>query len=142
MLNEMDGIEGLKNVVIIAATNRPEIIDKALTRPGRFDHLIYVPPPDFECRVEILRINIIGNNMPTKEGDVDIEEIAKATEGYSGAEMILIVREAGLTALTRDIFSAVVEKKDFLEAIAKVKPRITTEMLWKYTSFANNLKFF
>ena len=50
MLNEMDGIEALKNVVVVAATNRPEIIDKALTRPGRFDHLIYVPPPDVKCR--------------------------------------------------------------------------------------------
>jgi len=102
----MDGIEGLKNVVIIAATNRPEIIDKALTRPGRFDHLIYVPPPDLECRREILKINILGNNMPVKEGDLDIEELAKATEGYSGAELTLIVREAGLHALSRDIYAA------------------------------------
>ena len=102
----MDGIEGLKNVVIIAATNRPEIIDKALTRPGRFDHLIYVPPPDLECRREILKINILGNNMPIKEGDLDIEELAKATEGYSGAELTLIVREAGLHALSRDIYAA------------------------------------
>jgi len=102
----MDGIEGLKNVVIIAATNRPEIIDKALTRPGRFDHLIYVPPPDLECRREILKINILGNSMPVKEGDLDIEELAKATEGYSGAELTLIVREAGLHALSRDIYAA------------------------------------
>lgn len=142
MLNEMDGIEGLKNVVIVAATNRPEIIDKALTRPGRFDHLIYVPPPDCECRKEILKINIFGNSMPVKEGDINIDELAATTEGYSGAEMTLIVREAGLTALTRDIFSAQVIKQDFLDAISKVKPRITKEMLLKYTSFANNLKFF
>lgn len=60
MLNEMDGIEGLKGVVIIAATNRPEIIDKALTRPGRFDHLIYVPPPSIENRLDILKINVYG----------------------------------------------------------------------------------
>lgn len=106
----MDGIEGLKNVVIIAATNRPEIIDKALTRPGRFDHLIYVPPPDLECRREILRINILGNSMPVKEGDLDIEELAKATDGYSGAEITLIVREAGLHALSRDIYAAQVDK--------------------------------
>jgi transitional endoplasmic reticulum ATPase len=53
MLTEMDGVEGLKNVIIIAATNRPDILDKALTRPGRFDHLIYVPPPDYESRVKI-----------------------------------------------------------------------------------------
>lgn len=114
MLNEMDGIEGLKNVVIVAATNRPDIIDKALTRPGRFDHLIYVPPPDLECRREILKINIFENKMPVKEGDINIEELAKATEGYSGAEITLIVREAGLFALARDIFSAQVLKSDFL----------------------------
>ena len=60
----MDGVESLKNVVIIAATNRPDILDKALMRPGRFDHLIYVPPPNLEGRHEIFNINIIGNKMP------------------------------------------------------------------------------
>lgn len=60
MLNEMDGIEGLKNVIIVAATNRPDVLDKALTRPGRFDHLVYVPPPDIENRKEILNINVYG----------------------------------------------------------------------------------
>ncbi|EAR89093.2 AAA family ATPase CDC48 subfamily protein (macronuclear) [Tetrahymena thermophila SB210] len=142
MLTEMDGFEGLKNVVIVAATNRPEIIDKALTRPGRFDHLIYVPPPDIDCRREILKINILGNKMPVKEGDLDIEELSKMTDGYSGAEITLIVREAGLHALTRDIYQAQVTKEDFINAISKVKPRITLEMLQKYKNFANNLKFF
>jgi transitional endoplasmic reticulum ATPase len=67
MLNEMDGIEALKNVVVVAATNRPEIIDKALTRPGRFDHLIYVPPPDIKCRQEIFKITVYGNKMPVEK---------------------------------------------------------------------------
>lgn len=98
----MDGIEGLKGVVIIAATNRPDVIDKALTRPGRFDHLIYVPPPTFENRMDILKINVYGNKMPVDE-KIDLKKIAFMTEFYSGAEMCLICREAGLQALSRDI---------------------------------------
>lgn len=62
----MDGIESLKNVIIVAATNRPDILDKALTRPGRFDHLVYIPPPDNKCREEIFKINIFGNKMPVE----------------------------------------------------------------------------
>ena len=94
----MDGIE-INNVITIAATNRPDIIDIGLTRPGRIDHLIQVPPPDFEARVEILKLNIIGNKMPVSE-DICIEELAKKTERYSGAEICLICREAGLKALS------------------------------------------
>ena len=142
MLNEMDGIETLKNVIIVAATNRPDIIDKALTRPGRFDHLIYVPPPDLDCRREILKINILDSNMPINVDEFDIEELAEITNGYSGAEINLICREAGLHALSRDLYGSLVEKNDFEEAVGMVKPRITKEMIEKYTSFANNLKFF
>ena len=71
----MDGVEALQNVVIVAATNRPEIIDPALMRPGRFDHLIYIPLPDLDCRREIFKINIIKNKMPV-ELSINIEELA------------------------------------------------------------------
>jgi SpoVK/Ycf46/Vps4 family AAA+-type ATPase len=98
----MDGIESLKNVIIIAATNRPDIIDLAVLRPGRFDHLIYVPPPNLQCREEILKINIFGNKMPVGE-NFNIEDLAKRVDGYSGAEICLICREAGLHALSKDI---------------------------------------
>ena len=98
LLTEMDGVETLKHVIVIAATNRPDIIDIGLTRPGRFDHLIYIPPPDLHCRKEIFKLNIIGNKMPVIE--VDIDALANKTEGFSGAEICLICREAGLHALS------------------------------------------
>lgn len=99
LLIEMDGFE-TNNVITIAATNRPDVIDIGLTRPGRIDHLIYVPPPDLEARTEILKLNIVGNRMPV-DGEVRIEELAKRTERYSGAEICLICREAGLKALSK-----------------------------------------
>lgn len=141
LLNEMDGIESLKNVIIIAATNRPDILDKALTRPGRFDHLVYVPPPDQECREEIFRINIIGNKMPVEQ-EVNIQTLAKSTQGYSGAEICLICREAGLHALSRSIETQTISDKDFEESLKKVKPRITSDMIYSYQKFADNLKLF
>lgn len=101
LLTEMDGIE-VNNVITIAATNRPDIIDIGLTRPGRIDHLIYVPPPDLEARMEILKLNIVGNKMPVNE-DVKIDDLAKKTERYSGAEICLICREAGLKALSKKL---------------------------------------
>lgn len=97
LLTEMDGIE-INNVITIAATNRPDVLDLGITRPGRMDHLIYVPPPDYDARLEILKLNILGNQMPVK--DVSLEELAKKTENYSGAEICLICREAGLKALS------------------------------------------
>lgn len=79
-------------MIIVAATNRPDILDKALTRPGRFDHLLYVGPPDFESRKKILEINTKNMQMET----VDLGEVACWLEGYSGAEVCLVCREAGL----------------------------------------------
>ena len=72
----MDGIEELSNVIILAATNRPSILDKALTRPGRIDHLVFVPPPDLDCRVAIFELNIIGNKMPVEKEEIEILELA------------------------------------------------------------------
>eukprot|EP01016_Furgasonia_blochmanni_P057240 TRINITY_DN9902_c0_g1_i3.p1 TRINITY_DN9902_c0_g1~~TRINITY_DN9902_c0_g1_i3.p1 ORF type:complete len:404 (-),score=72.11 TRINITY_DN9902_c0_g1_i3:66-1277(-) len=135
LLNEMDGVESLKSVIVVAATNRPDIIDAALMRPGRFDHLIYVPPPDLQARTEIFRINIHGNKMPA-ESDVKIEELAQMTEGYSGAEINLICREAGLYALSRDILASNVRKSDFEAAIKKIKPRISKMSLMQYENLS------
>jgi SpoVK/Ycf46/Vps4 family AAA+-type ATPase len=132
LLTEMDGVEGLKNVIIVAATNRPDIIDKALTRPGRFDHLIYVPPPDFEGRLQIFKLNI--RKMPI-DTSIDLQDLAGWTEGYSGAEISLVCREAGLSALSSDINSELVLMKDFEHALKKVKSRITKELLDYYKNF-------
>ena len=98
----MYGVEGLKGVIVIAATNRPDIIDKALTRPGRFDHLIYVPPPDFDSRKQVFSISM--KKMPLDK-DISVENLAIWSEGYGGAEICLVCREAGLNALSRNIDS-------------------------------------
>ncbi len=123
----------------MAATNRPDIIDKALTRPGRFDHLIYVPPPDFEGRLQIFKLNIRKMPIDTSIGKncklVDLQDLAGWTEGYSGAEISLVCREAGLSALSSDINSELVLMKDFEHALKKVKSRITKELLDYYKNF-------
>ncbi|MCQ4344943.1 MAG: CDC48 family AAA ATPase, partial [Sulfolobaceae archaeon] len=96
LLAEMDGIEKLENVVIIAATNRPDILDPALLRPGRFDRLIYVPPPDKQARLEILKVHT--RNVPLAE-DVNLEALAEKLEGYTGADIEALVREATMLVL-------------------------------------------
>ena len=129
LLTEMDGIEPLRNVVVIAATNRPDILDPALLRPGRFDKLIYVPPPDKRARLEILRIHT--RNMPLAD-NVDLEHLATITEGYTGADLEALVREAALLALREDINSMRVHMKHFMEALKRVKPSLTPEMIKFY----------
>ena len=129
LLAELDGIEPLNNVVVIAATNRPDILDPALLRPGRFDKLIYVPPPDKKARLEILRIHT--RRTPLAD-DVDLELIAEKTEGYSGADLEALVREAALLALREDMNATKVRMKHFLEALKIVKPSITPEMIKFY----------
>lgn len=135
----MDGIESLKHVIVIAATNRPDSLDLALLRPGRFDHLIYISLPDKECRKEIFNLNVIRNNMPA-ENDFNIDELATLTEGYTGAETCMIIREAGMNALSRDLDHAKVEKEDFLLALKKLRPRINKETMDYYENFYKNSK--
>ncbi len=129
LLTEMDGITNLENVVVIAATNRPDIIDPALLRPGRFEKLIYVPPPDRKGRLEILRIHT--RQVPLAE-DVDLREIVDATEGYTGADLAALVREAALIALREDINNPVVRRKHFEQALQKIRPSVTKQMLEYY----------
>ncbi len=100
LLSEIDGMESLDEVVVIGATNRPDILDPALLRPGRFDEILFVPPPDEEARYEILKIHT--RNMPLA-GDVDLRELAKRTEGYTGADIEAMCMEAGLAALRENL---------------------------------------
>lgn len=137
LLNEMDGIEVLKDVIILAATNRPNIIDKALVRPGRIDKMIYIPLPDSEARQLILALSTA--KMPL-DSDVNIPEIAELLNGFSGAEVVLVPREAGIMALTEDINSRCVTKHHFMQAISRIKPRTTQEEIDIYESFDRNLK--
>jgi transitional endoplasmic reticulum ATPase len=132
LLAEMDGVKALENVVVIAATNRPDLVDPALLRPGRFDRIIYVPPPDFRARLEILLIHTRSTPLAK---DVDLEEIARRTEGYSGADLELLVREATFLALREDINAKEVAMRHFEAALNKVKPSITPDMLKFYESW-------
>ena len=137
LLAEMDGIAPLENVVVIAATNRPDLLDPALLRPGRLDRIIYVPPPDIKARFEILKIHT--RNVPLAK-DVDLEELARMTEGYTGADLELLVREAVLLAMREDINCSEVQMRHFLEALKKIKPSITPEMLRFYESWYEKIK--
>ncbi|HEX9196630.1 MAG TPA: CDC48 family AAA ATPase, partial [Candidatus Bathyarchaeia archaeon] len=118
LLTELDGIESLENVVVIGATNRPDIIDPAILRPGRFDRLIFVPAPDHATRMQILKIHC--TNMPLSQ-DVDLDHVASQTGGYSGADLEAVVREAGLVSLRRDIESKNVTREDFRDALERIK---------------------
>jgi transitional endoplasmic reticulum ATPase len=137
LLTEMDEIHRLENVVVIAATNRPDILDPALLRPGRFDKLIYVPPPDLNGRLEILKIHT--RNMPLAD-DVDLYEIARRTEGYSGADLEALVREAAMRALREDINITAIHMRHFLEAMNEVKPSITPEIVKMYEEWSSKAR--
>ncbi|MEM5811935.1 MAG: AAA family ATPase [Candidatus Aenigmatarchaeota archaeon] len=137
LLTEMSGITDIKNVVIIAATNRPDLVDPALLRPGRFDKLIFIPPPDKQARLEILKIHT--KNMPLAK-DVDLEEIASKTENYSGADLEALVKEAAMSALREDINAKEVKKIHFEEALKKIGPSLTKEMIEYYKKFEERKK--
>ena len=115
ILTEMDGFEAGTNVIVLGATNRPEILDPALLRPGRFDRRIAVQPPDRKGRVEILKIHT--RSVPLAP-DVDLERIAASTPGATGADLALLVNEAALFAARRD--HTAVEQRDFTDAIEKI----------------------
>jgi transitional endoplasmic reticulum ATPase len=125
LLTEIDGLEELHNVVIIGATNRPDILDTALLRPGRFDRIILVGAPDEKTREKILEIHT--KSMPLSK-DVNIKELAKKTEGYAGADIASLCRESAIIALRKDMTAKEVGKKDFDEALLKVRASITKEI--------------
>ncbi|MFH1063841.1 MAG: CDC48 family AAA ATPase [Candidatus Woesearchaeota archaeon] len=131
LLTEIDGLEELHNVVIIGATNRPDIVDTALLRPGRFDRIIMVGSPGEASREKIFMIH--SKNMPLAP-DVDIKELAKKTEGYAGADIESICREAAIVALRKNMDAKEVTKKDFDKAFERVRPSITKEIEDSYKS--------
>ncbi len=129
LLTEMDGIEPLKDVLVIAATNRPDMLDPALLRPGRFDRIIYIPPPDRSARKKILEIHT--RNMPIAE-DVDLEYLAQITESYVGADLEALCREAAMFALREDLNATKVHWKHFEQALQRIHPSLTAEMVKWY----------
>ena len=126
LLNEMDGIEGRGKVILFGATNRPDILDKALIRPGIFDRLIYIPPPDEISREEIFKICF--KNMKI-EKDIDFHELATKTQFFSGADIAKVAREAGMLAIADNINCEYIDKKFILQSIETTKPIINKEMI-------------
>ena len=144
-LTEMDGLEELRNVVIIAATNRPDIIDSALLRPGRFDRLLFVPPPDLQARRQIFKIHT--RKTPLAE-DVNLDELAKRTDGYTGADIASVANTAVMLSLREHISKSKdpedakkrakglkVAKRHYDEALQKIKP-MSSEELKMYERFS------
>ena len=125
LLTEIDGLLTLQNVLVIAATNRPDLIDPAVLRPGRFDRRVYVPAPTEEARLKILEVKT--KDVPLDDS-VSITDLAKRMEDYSGADIESVVREAAIHALRRDTESSVVTLEDFEDALADTFPSITPDM--------------
>ena len=136
ILSEMDGLEELRGVVVIGATNRPDLMDPALLRPGRFDEVVLVPPPDENARKEILKVHI--GHMSLDE-DVKLKELAKKTEGYSGADIEVLCRKAGMIALHEDMNIQKVSYRHFKEALKKINPSTTPKTKEYYQQIAQKL---
>ena len=149
LLTEMDGLEELKDVVVLAATNRPDLVDPALLRPGRLDRLIYIQVPDEEARQEIFKVHLRGK--PLGE-DVTVEELAKMTDTYVGADIAAIAKEAVMAALREFLASGitdehlsdtikniVVTKQHFEAAIKVVKPTLTPGAQQEFEEKAEDL---
>jgi len=136
LLTSIDGLESLERVLVIAATNRPDIVDEALLRTGRFDRLLYVEPPNDAGRLEILKVHTRG--MPLAE-DVSLDQLAAQTEGYVGSDIAALCREAGLTAIRENVKAAKVTRAHFEAALKQVRPSIDAEGLKFYEEFERHL---
>lgn len=137
LLNEIDGVEELNGVVIVAATNRPSEIDSALLRPGRLDRHVYVAPPDHDARLQILTSKCA--NFAVEDADEIFESLASATDGCSGAEVALLCQEAGLAAIMEDKMATVVKRRHFDHALRGISKGITPDMLAYFREFASRL---
>jgi len=139
LLTELSGMEELKNVVVIAATNRPDMVDYSLLRPGRFDRHILVPPPDEKSRREILKIHL--RNVPLSK-NVNLSELAKKTKNFSGADLEALCREASMLALRESLKDKKidkVDKKHFEEVLKKMRPSIPEVVAKSYEKFEKSL---
>jgi transitional endoplasmic reticulum ATPase len=128
LLTELDGVEALRNVVVVGATNRPDLVDPALLRPGRLERLVYVPPPDAEARAEILRAG--ARNVPLAS-DVDLAALAAGLDGFSAADCAALVREAALVAMRESFDAASVTAEHVAAARKRVRPSLQpTQVAW------------
>ena len=136
-LAELDGMQTLQNVLVIGATNRADILDPAVLRPGRFDGIVFVPPPDTDARLEILRVHT--REMPLAD-DVSLEKLADETEGFSGADIEGLVREAAMAAVRDDWKAKPVEMRHFEEALGEVRPSISPDDAKRFLTLAEQVK--
>ena len=135
-LAELDGMQALQNVLVIGATNRADILDPAVLRPGRFDSIVFVPPPDKDARLAILKVHT--KNMPLAD-DVDLAAIAEKTEGYSGADLENLTREAAMAAVRKDWKPKPVSMEHFEQALKKVRPSISPDDLKRFEAMAETV---
>ncbi|WP_336793759.1 AAA family ATPase [Gordonia malaquae] len=132
LLTELDGVEPLSDVVVLGATNRPDLIDPALLRPGRLERLVFVPPPDAAARADILRAS--SRNVPLAE--IDLDALAADLDGYSAADCSALLREAALAAMRRDIEAATVTSADLDVARAAVRPSLDPDQVAELEAYA------
>jgi len=137
LLASMDGMERMKGVYIVGATNRPNAIDPAILRPGRLDRLIYVGIPDIEGRKKILKVHTRKMNL---DSNVDLQELAKLTQNYTGADLENLCRESAYAGLRRDISTRVVTSEDFQTALKVCRPSITDEIVRYYKIQVDEMK--
>ena len=143
LLNELDGIEALKGVFVLAATNKPDVLDPALMRPGRLDTILYVGPPGLDARKEILRIH-----LARMEVGWDVDEgyeglLAESLDGYTGAEMVNVCQRAGYAALEEQVCTGEVMRvfrRHFGIALEEVQRQITSEMVAKYEGWGRKVE--
>ena len=146
-LTELDGLVELKDVIIVAATNRPDLLDRSLLRPGRFDRLVYIPMPDKNARRKIFEINLIR----MAASGVSPQQLAEITEDYSGADLEMLCREAGMLALRQHIRPGMskealiidkisVTKEHFQEAYERIKPHLSKKMLEEYSQMIRDFE--
>jgi len=133
LLTEMDGIEPLRDVVVLGATNRPDLIDPALLRPGRLEKLVFVEPPDADARRQILRT--AGKSVPLSD-EVNLDALADDLDGYSAADCVALLREAALTAMRRSIDAADVTAADVAKARENVRPSLDPAQVESLRAFA------
>ena len=139
LLAELDGVQPMSGVIVIAATNRPDILDPALLRPGRFDRLVYVPPPDKRTREAIFEITLRDVRIASRSGEAQRAELVSAlgalSAGFSGAECAAVVQEATLAALTESRDAEGVTEEHLMAAVAGTEPQITGDMIHFYEGF-------
>ena len=133
LLSSLDGVEGMEGVIVVAATNRPEMIDPALMRSGRFERVLHIPPPDRDSRSAILKIHT--KDMPL--GKFKIEDLAASMDNYTGADIEAVCREAALIAM-RDQ-KKTVTRKHFETAVERVRPTVNDEMMQYYSKLEETL---